>query len=687
MIVKSMTITAKIDDNNVIPIGDNLTKNYEWGPIRAQQIEKKPEIIQAFSSEIVKVGKTLTKHIKGAKKIRAVVYVSNPKEILNFLDEHDVEQMELVMGHQRVHDFRSELTPEVVEKLVKHRLSGRLTLYVSPKVHFHSKLYICEFENSVKMINGSANLTKTGLGVKGTQWNHIWILEMKGDYHQSDDFRNEVENYEIYRSKTTEFFGDFGDAFEQIEPEKKIEVIENWIASGDVYGLPEDAQVQKVTRLIVDEIMSPELDVEKTVVSILHNASNKAVNQFSNNYSSFGVSIESEGHITVPVAKYLDHKTRNFPMMRVDFDNNIVSLGWGGKNIIRTSPEFIPEEINISLEQFEKFIESVDYAEPEFPLLAKTSIAESLLYILCSPFHHEYMMQRREIFGVTEERGPRILHLYGGTSNGKSKLLTYCSLLLTGRDIVNPLDGDIFSDSKVVGLRSWQSVFPMMWDDLTNDKWTAQAEKVIKTHWDKRWTKDEYCPQLILTSNRQCPRGALQTRVKEIHLSATYPRTSESRVELAKHLKSKNRLFEFFSKAYFEQSKILSYSDDESHIGRSAFKKMYEIAGRKKPKWMPLERPLEDEYNPTSVRLLKAIIDHSCTVSKNADEIILEFDENFQHWELRPYVDGIPNEFEWRKQGNRYFIRRPDKFKPWIRDAYPWIGKRKVSWRIKRLFK
>ena len=135
---------------------------------------------------------------------------------------------------------------------------------------------------------------------------------MKGDYHQSDDFRNEVENYEIYRSKTTEFFGDFGDAFEQIEPEKKIEVIENWIASGDVYGLPEDAQVQKVTRLIVDEIMSPELDVEKTVVSILPNASNKAVNQFSNHYSSFGVSIESEGHITVPVAKYLDHKTRIF---------------------------------------------------------------------------------------------------------------------------------------------------------------------------------------------------------------------------------------------------------------------------------------------------------------------------------------------------------------------------------------
>ena len=29
-IVRSMTILAKIDDNNVIPSSDNLTKNYEW---------------------------------------------------------------------------------------------------------------------------------------------------------------------------------------------------------------------------------------------------------------------------------------------------------------------------------------------------------------------------------------------------------------------------------------------------------------------------------------------------------------------------------------------------------------------------------------------------------------------------------------------------------------------------------
>ena len=112
-------------------------------------------------------------------------------------------------------------------------------------------------------------------------------------------------------------------------------------------------------------------------------------------------------------------------MMKVDIEKEMVFLGWDGKNLTRFT-EYDANEVCESLIKLEKFIESVDFAEPEFPLLAKTSIAESLIYILSSPFHHEYMKKRRKIFGITEERGPRILHLYGGTSNGKSKLLTYC---------------------------------------------------------------------------------------------------------------------------------------------------------------------------------------------------------------------------------------------------------------------
>lgn len=688
-------ITVSIPKFGTKPNGSRNRKNrsvknsssQNWGGLRPQIMEKKPKYESTFSSEIVKVGKTLTKHLNSGNSLKAVVYVSSPTEILRILDENPDMEFELVMGHQRVHDFKAELTPDVVEKLIEYRSSGRLRLFVSDKVHYHSKLYICEFENSVKLINGSANLTKTGNGIKGTQWNHIWILEITGDYQESDDYQTELDHYETYKSKTTEFFGDFAEAFEQVPEEKRIKVIENWIASGDVYGLPEDAQVQKVTRLVIDEVMSPDVEANQTVVTILPEASKGAVNKFQSSYSAFGVTIESEGQITVPVASYLNHTNREFPIMVANQENKSVQIGWSGKNLSRTAEEYDPSVIEESLQQFEEFIHSVDFAEPEFPTLAKTSVAEAAIYILSSPFHHMYMKQRRKIFGITEERGPRILHLYGGTSNGKSKLLTYCSLLLTGKEIVQPLDGDMFSDSRVTGLRSWQSVFPMMWDDLTNDKWSQQAEKVIKTHWDKRWTENEYCPQIILTSNRQCPRGPLQTRVKEIHLSTTYQRTTESRVALAGHLRNKNRLFEYFSKAYFELFEELEYDDDEAFIARESIRKLYKISGRKIPDWMPLNKPLEEIYKPTAVQLLKAIIDGSCTMKSTSDEIVIEFDENFQWFELKPYLDGVPNEFEMDRKGLKAFIRRPDRFKPWLRNAVPWIGKRKIPRKIKRLIR
>ena len=76
------------------------------------------------------------------------------------------------------------------------------------------------------------------------------------------------------------------------------------------------------------------------------------------------------------------------------------------------------------------------------------------MYILSTPFHSEYMRLRRQVFGITEERGPRVLHLFGETSNGKSSSLTYCSKILTGNEIVSPMDGDGFTQTEVTNLRS-----------------------------------------------------------------------------------------------------------------------------------------------------------------------------------------------------------------------------------------
>jgi len=662
-------------------------KNQATFEIDGTVTRKKP-VKWDFSSEIVKVGKTLTKHLRGAEKIFAVVYISSPTEILRLFEE-GVSELHLVVGHKRVHNFREELTPDTVEKLINLRNDGKLSLYVSDKIHYHSKLYICEFENRCKLINGSANLTKTGTGIKGNQWNHIWVFDIEGNYQENDKYLTEKSHFENYKRNTEEFFGEFGDAFDNIDPEKKIDVIQNWIASGDVYGLPDETQMKQVTRLIVDEVMNPNISPDQTVVTIMPNASNSVLEKVSNSYAPIGITIENEGTIIVPRGKYLDHNNRNFPQMKVNLDQRSVYLGWGGKLLNRTATEYDADEIRKSLEMTEDFVRSVLIADPEFPKLAMKSVAEAILYILSTPFHSEYMRLRREVFGITEERGPRVLHLYGETSNGKSKLLTYCSKLLTGNEIVSPMDGDGFTQTEVTNLRSWQSTFPMMWDDLTNDKWTKgkDAEKVIKTYWDKRWTQEDDYPQLVLTSNKQCPRGPLQTRVKEIHLSSTFPRSTESRVELARHLNSENPLFEYLSKACIEYmiENPTDYDDDEAFIVRKALKKLYKIANRTPPDWMPLDGSLEELYNPTSVQILKAMIDGICTIEKGHGEMVLKFKDDMQWFELNPYVEGIPNEFNVQRKGVRIFIRRPDRFVPWLKEAYAWVGKvpLRIRWKLR----
>ena len=120
-------------------------KNQATFEIDGTVTRKKP-VKWDFSSEIVKVGKTLTKHLRGAEKILAVVYISSPTEILRLFEE-GVSELHLVVGHKRVHNFREELTPDTVEKLINLRNEGKLSLYVSDKIHYHSKLFICEFNS------------------------------------------------------------------------------------------------------------------------------------------------------------------------------------------------------------------------------------------------------------------------------------------------------------------------------------------------------------------------------------------------------------------------------------------------------------------------------------------------------------------------------------------------------------
>ena len=58
-----------------------------WGDLRVDNSKTKQTYSSSFSSEIVKVGKTLTKHFTGGRLLKAVVYVS-PSQIMKLLQDN-----------------------------------------------------------------------------------------------------------------------------------------------------------------------------------------------------------------------------------------------------------------------------------------------------------------------------------------------------------------------------------------------------------------------------------------------------------------------------------------------------------------------------------------------------------------------------------------------------------------------
>ena len=665
------------------PTENDTTQNYQQmnlysEPARIENTAFSTPTQLKLSSEIVKRQNTLTKHFKGSATIRAVVYVSNPKIIAKMFDE-GVDHLQIIIGHKRVHDFRKALDVPTVETLMRLRSEGKLELFTSDKIHYHSKLYICEFEDKVKLINGSANLTRTGTGVSGTQWNHIWIAEIGRGYENHEFYKSESSLFDQYKANTEEFFGDFADIFDSASEHERVEIIQNFIDSGEIYGLSEDVDIRKVTRLISHEVMNPNLPADQTVVSIMPSAPMKSLRKLEDKLSSIALQVEDDGKVTIPRGAFLNHEQRHYPQVNLDLEREKLFFGLGGKLVSRTADEYGVDSVSDSLQDIEDYISSVLYANPENADLAQRSVMEALLYILCTPFHSHYMRLRRRTFGVTEERGPRILHIWGGTSNGKSKLLNYASMLMTGKELIKPLNGEDFSFKQVKNHLGWSSVFPMMWDDLTNDKWGKgkDTEKVIKNYWDKLWQYEDEFPQLVLTSNRMCPRGPLQTRIKEIHLSSTYPRNAETRKVLASHLSRENRFFEYFTKGYIEHLKNNpdDYSDDEAYIGRKVILDLYKMCGRDIPRWFPTTS-LEDEYSPTSKNIIRALHQRICTPDWQYGELILRFDESMQHWEFKEYFEGIPNEFEVERRGSNIFIKRPGEFLPWLQRGQQYYGKK-----------
>ena len=108
-------------------------------PIQTQVISRKKDFAALFD---------------GFAKMRAISYVASPSLLLEFLDDLDYEEIEVVVGENLSDSYRKSLEREGVD--VTTRLGelveqGRLRVLV-PKRSIHTKLYLLETAGYTRVI-------------------------------------------------------------------------------------------------------------------------------------------------------------------------------------------------------------------------------------------------------------------------------------------------------------------------------------------------------------------------------------------------------------------------------------------------------------------------------------------------------------------------------------------------------
>ena len=662
-----------------------------WGDLSPDIKPKKPEF-EILESKIFRVTpqRPLQTHIEGFTEIRMVMYVQRVDFIVDLFDSYGIQKAEIIVGDSVVTKNRSSTEPEVFLRLAKLIEEGRLTVRV-PKNNrtFHEKWILAEKDNEFSDIFGTANLTSRGSGISGKQSNQVRVRNIQGEYKNSDEYLELCETYYWYHSNSEEYLDELVDLLNK-DDAPDIEVVERWVS---YTGSSSSADVTKVHAIIhefQERALNDSTDPDIIMTELTTEANEAVLEEVVRILAPAGVQREGR-KIRATTRPFLDTRVSTFPLMTVNDD--FVSLRVGSETINRTASNYDVAEIQKGINGIHSYVETIDRASCKNPRFAKMSIYEVMLYFLTSPFHHAYMQQGKRILGWEYQRGPKPLAIYGNTKNGKTYLLQYCSRLLTGsNNKVAAYDDDDFSATKVKNLLTWSSLFPIIYDDISDSKWGKRyMDQIVRSYWDNWWESGKNHSQLIVTSNKRIPQGQLKGRMKEVVMDARFEDNTANIKHVSRIMSEENPIFLYFSKKYLE---LLNNGIDDKYdhtdcmnIGRLVMTELYEIAGIEIPDFFP-NQPLEKVVDGNGLDWLSMInngdVNWRVTPQK---ELYLSFTNNEDRYEVNRQMDLIPESIGPKRRGEKIIIPVPSEFTTWLKNSLPMFDVRRYSRNLKKLMK
>ncbi len=609
-----------------------------------------------FRLELIRSTKGFERLLEGYEKVKAITYVAQAQNVLDFFEKHRYSQVELVLGESFT-DVRGSLDASVLAKLTGYMEEGSLRVY-APRKTIHSKLYILEKGGAVRILHGSRNLYPTG------SWDSVAVYDLPLEHPAVKEF---VRHYQDHVEGCSLFLGDLVEHLRR-EPERKREIIEAWLQQGPTQGtggahiVLREATLQAIqnpTAELLNIELPADAPTKKEVERIL---------------ASLQPSRTAD-QLIVRTRELLGfvERTIGMPVMLVDMERSQVRLIMEGEVRDRTSP--LPGdrgEVDQALHHIERYLATADTeaSSPQELEAQKAGMFEGILYLLTAPFYHEMMKIRRARFGMVDRRGPLFLMLYGRSSNGKTTFLQFALKLLAG-DPVSPLPGTEFKETTLGRARNLGTVFPLVFDDVRSVT-DRTFETILKTYWEKRWAEGNPMPQLIFSSNTPTLRDWARTRVKKVVFPVYFKPTPAKKEELHRLLLEENRLFEWFAFLFLQKLRVEPEAPaDDLALARQVMRELYAYAGRPLPACFP-EQPVEKTFDTGRLEW-QDLVDgiKKATITPEGARTRVDFTADMQKDEVSYYESLLPLEINKGRKGNTLLIYSSDAFFSWLGRTAP----------------
>ncbi len=610
-----------------------------------------------ISLEVVRSWQSFENHFKNAKRLRAITFCDSPGLLLDFFEDFELEEMEVIVGD--VKDYRERLRKEdseLVDRLEKLKNEKKLLIYTCPRKTVHSKMYIIESDDKLELITGSANLTYTGWG---NQTNHLAVFNTNPN---SEIYKKFLTDYKYQKENYGELF--LEDLTEKIESssEDREEVINYWLEGKDTPRNEFQELNIKATEQL--ESISDPSEAESDVVLSLRGFEEDTRETIQQSFKEFGGSIGSNSAQISP-GNYSRYLKKEFGVPKMWIDRNGVNFIPPGGQLNRLTQEPDTDDISTDLANLEAYFESVDkFGETNRPLSVKAHMMEALLYFFWAPFINEQALFERSRDIDNLDKNLPFLYIYGESNSGKGTFARFALSLISNNSVSTPIDADEVTTKNIRNIRMSNSCFPLVVDDINKNK--INRLEPLKNYWTG-WEEKANYPSLIFISNDRKPDEWFRNRAKILHFDVMFHSSKEGEAEVNRIIDYNNRIFSRIGRRFFRkfQKGDLELENDLLAPLRRIMIDLYEEAEREIPDYFP-RKPAEQAHDMGRIKWQRLRRHAGFDLIMKDGELRLEFPEDMEHWEVAEYKRHLPQFVRADQEGTRVIVKNPHRFQKWL---------------------